>query len=137
MVVDGYRLTNTGLFQTQEQNSTTEHVRLAVSHDGRSMGTLDAGTAAVHRHRSTQQVANEVDIHTSLLTLTDLYTILQGIDQNGSGGVEVKVLVNPMIGMIWLAGGVFLLGAVITLWPDPREARMLARRYATALAREA
>jgi hypothetical protein len=42
-----------------------------------------------------------------------------------------------MIGLVWLAGGVFLLGAAIALWPDPREARMLARRYAAALAREA
>jgi cytochrome c-type biogenesis protein CcmF len=134
MVVDGYRLTNTGLFQTREQNSVTSHVRLAVSHDGKSMGTLDPG---LRLFTDTQQVSNEVDIHTSLLTLTDLYTILQGIDTNGSGGVSVKVLVNPMIGMIWLAGGVFLLGALIALWPDPREVRMLARRYAGALAREA
>jgi cytochrome c-type biogenesis protein CcmF len=136
MVVDGYRLTNVGLFQTREQNSVTSHVRLAVSHDGRSMGTLDPGLR-LFTDTGDQQVANEVDIHTSLLTLTDLYTILQGIDTNGSGGVQVKVLVNPAIGMIWLAGGVFLLGALITLWPDPREVRMLARRYAGALAREA
>ena len=136
MVVDGYRLTNTGLFQTREQNSVTSHVRLAVSHDGRSMGTLDPGLR-LFTDTGAQQVANEVDIHTNLLTLTDLYTILQGIDTNGSGGVQVKVLVNPVIGMIWLAGGVFLLGALITLWPDPREVRMLARRYAGALAREA
>jgi cytochrome c-type biogenesis protein CcmF len=136
MVVDGYRLTNTGLFQTREQNSVTSHVRLAVSRDGRSMGTLDPGLR-LFTDTGAQQVANEVDIHTSLLTLTDLYTILQGIDTNGSGGVQVKVLVNPVIGMIWLAGGVFLLGALITLWPDPREVRMLARRYAGALAREA
>ena len=42
-----------------------------------------------------------------------------------------------MVGLIWLAGLVFLLGALITIWPDPREARQLARRYAAALAREA
>jgi cytochrome c-type biogenesis protein CcmF len=136
MVVDGYRLTNAGLFQTREQNSVTSHVRLAVSHHGKSMGTLHPGLR-LFTDTGDQRVSNEVDIHTSLLTLTDLYTILQGIDTNGSGGVQVKVLVNPMIGMIWLAGGVFLLGALITLWPDPREVRMLARRYAGALAREA
>ena len=32
---------------------------------------------------------------------------------------------------------VFLIGAAITIWPDPREARQLARRYDAALAREA
>ena len=49
----------------------------------------------------------------------------------------IKALVNPMVSLIWLAGLVFLLGAAITIWPDPREARQLARRYATALAKEA
>ena len=39
--------------------------------------------------------------------------------------------------IIWLAGIVFLLGAAVTIWPDPREARLLARRYASALADEA
>jgi hypothetical protein len=30
-----------------------------------------------------------------------------------------------------------VLGAAVAMWPDPREARQLARRYASALAREA
>ena len=66
---------------------------------------------------------------------TDLYSILQGVDRDSSGGVSVKVLVNPAVGLVWLAGVVFLLGALITLWPDPREARQLARRYGELLAR--
>ena len=82
-----------------------------------------------------QQVGNEVDIRTSYATGTDLYSILQGVDSNGSGGVSVKVLVNPAVGLVWLAGVVFALGALITIWPDPREARQLARRYGELLAR--
>jgi hypothetical protein len=42
-----------------------------------------------------------------------------------------------MVSLIWLAGIVFLIGALVTIWPDPREARQLARRYDTALAKEA
>jgi len=57
------------------------------------------------------------------------------VDNNGSGGVSVKVLVNPAVGLVWLAGIVFALGALITIWPDPREARQLARRYGELLAR--
>ena len=34
--------------------------------------------------------------------------------------------------LIWLAGLVFLLGSLITLWPDAREERRLATRYARA-----
>ena len=81
-----------------------------------------------------QTTSNEVDIHTSLTSGTDLYSILQGQDH---GKIIIKALVNPMVSLIWLAGLVFVLGAAVAMWPDPREARQLARRYASALAREA
>jgi hypothetical protein len=41
------------------------------------------------------------------------------------------VLVKPLVNLIWLAGGVFLLGSLIALWPDAREERRLAARYST------
>jgi hypothetical protein len=39
--------------------------------------------------------------------------------------------------LIWLAGLVFVAGALVTMWPDAREQRRLARRFADegALAR--
>jgi cytochrome c biogenesis factor len=54
---------------------------------------------------------------------------------NDRNAASVKVLVNPAVGLVWLAGIVFALGALITIWPDPREARQLARRYGELLAR--
>jgi cytochrome c biogenesis factor len=41
------------------------------------------------------------------------------------------VLVKPLVNLIWLAGFVFLLGSVITLWPDAREQRRLAGQTET------
>jgi len=107
-----------------------EYVRLQVYKGGKPDGILEPGL----RQYDTGQVGNEVDIRSSLLTGTDLYSILQAPDRNGSG-VSVKVLVNPAVGLVWLAGVVFALGALITIWPDPREARQLARRYGELLAR--
>jgi cytochrome c biogenesis factor len=49
---------------------------------------------------------------------------------NDDGSVVLEVIVNPLVNLIWLAGFVFLLGAVITMWPDAREQRRLARRFA-------
>ena len=46
------------------------------------------------------------------------------------GSVDVKVIVNPLVDLIWLAGVVFLLGSLVALWPDAREQRRLARRGA-------
>jgi cytochrome c-type biogenesis protein CcmF len=130
MRIDGYTLTNTGLFQRKGPNYTLDYVRLQVSKGGKAQGILEPGL----REYTTGQVGNEVDIRSSLLTGTDLYSILQAPGQNGNG-VSVKVLVNPAVGLVWLAGVVFALGALITIWPDPREARQLARRYGELLAR--
>jgi cytochrome c-type biogenesis protein CcmF len=131
LVVGGYTLRNTGVFQRKGPNYTFEFVRLAVTRGGSSHGVLEPG----QRVYDTGQIGNEVDIRSSLPSGTDLYSILQGVDRDGAGGVTVKVLVNPAVGLVWLAGAVFLLGALITLWPDPREARQLARRYGELLAR--
>lgn len=46
------------------------------------------------------------------------------------GTIEVKALVKPLVNLIWLAGLVFLAGSLIALWPDAREQRRLAARYA-------
>jgi len=131
VAVDGYTLRNEGTFQQKGPNYTLDFVRLAVAHNGRPNGVLEPG----QRQYDTGQVGNEVDIRSSMTTGTDLYSILQGVDANGSGGVSVKVLVNPAVGLVWLAGVIFALGALITIWPDPREARQLARRYGELLAR--
>ena len=46
--------------------------------------------------------------------------------------VYVKVLVKPLVNLIWIAGIVFLFGSRSTLWPDAREQRRLVTRLAPA-----
>ena len=75
-----------------------------------------------------QQTSNEVAIRTDWLRAEDLFVI--GDQFNADGSVVVKVLVNPLVNLIWLAGIVFLLGSVVTMWPDAREQRRLAGRLA-------
>ena len=53
-------------------------------------------------------------------------------DQNNAdGSIYLKALKKPLINLIWLAGFVFVGGALIALWPDAREERRLASRYGT------
>ena len=54
---------------------------------------------------------------------------------NADGSVYFRVFVKPLVNLIWLAGFIFVLGALITLWPDAREQRRLAVRYGDARAR--
>ena len=74
-----------------------------------------------------QQVSNEVAIRSDWLTGEDLFLITEQV--NGNGTIDFKAIINPLVNMIWLAGLVFVLGSVITLWPDAREEQRLAIRY--------
>jgi cytochrome c-type biogenesis protein CcmF len=77
-----------------------------------------------------RQVSNEMAIHTDWLRAEDVDLIADQINRDGS--IYLKVLVKPLVNLIWLAGLVFLAGAVIALWPDAREERRLAERYGRA-----
>jgi cytochrome c biogenesis factor len=73
-----------------------------------------------------EQVSNEVGIRSDRLTGEDLFVIAEQINPDGS--VQFRVFVKPLVNLIWLAGLVFLIGSLITLWPDRREQRRLVAR---------
>jgi cytochrome c-type biogenesis protein CcmF len=132
MQVGGYTLTYLGSEQQRAANAQEIRARLAVSRGGDELGTVLAGK---NRYFAEQQTSNEVAIRSDWLRAEDLFVIADQFNPDGS--VFVKVLVNPLVNLIWFAGLVFVAGALITLWPDAREQRRLARRFAEegALAR--
>ena len=69
-------------------------------------------------------------IRSDWLRAEDLFVIVGKFNNDGS--VFLKVLINPLVNLIWLAGLVFVGGSLITMWPDAREQRRLARRFAYA-----
>ncbi len=127
MQAGDYRLELLGTSQTRAANAQEIRARLAVSRDGESVGTLAPGK---NRYFAEQQTSNEVAIRSDLLRAEDLFVIADQFNPDGS--VYVKVLVNPLVNLIWLAGLVFLLGSLIAMWPDAREQRRLAGRFAEA-----
>jgi len=130
--VGGYTLTYLGSEQRRAANSQELRARLAVSRGGEDLGTVLAGK---NRYFAEQQTSNEVAIRSDWLRAEDLFVIADQFNPDGS--VFVKVIVNPLVNLIWLAGLLFVAGSLITLWPDAREQRRLARRFAEegALAR--
>ena len=125
MSIRGYDLRYLGAETRRASNRTEIRARLAVSRDGKILGTYLAGK---NSYPVEQQVSNEVGIRTDWLRAEDLFLI--GEQFNGDGSVVLKALVNPLVDLIWLAGLVFLLGSLITMWPDEQEQRRLARRGA-------
>ena len=124
--VGGYRLTYRSLSRSSNANATEVRALLDIRRGSQVVGTVKAGKNAYTAPAG--QVSNEVGIRTNYLTGEDLFVIAEQIDNNGT--VYFRVFVKPLVNLIWLAGLVFLLGSLITLWPDAREERRLAVRYA-------
>jgi cytochrome c-type biogenesis protein CcmF len=123
MRVGDYTLVYRSLDETAGANATEIRATLGVTRGDRDLGTLKAGKNA---YTIEQQVSNEVGIRSDKLTGEDLFVIAEQIDPDGS--VYFRVFVKPLVNLIWLAGVVFLLGSLITLWPDRREQRRLVAR---------
>ena len=124
LAVGDYRLTYRGLEEREAANATEVRAVVGVERDGEALGTVEAGKNAYTAER---QVSNEVGIRSDLLTGEDLFVIAEQV--NADGTVYIRAFVKPLVNLIWLAGLVFVLGALITLWPDAREQRRLALRY--------
>jgi cytochrome c-type biogenesis protein CcmF len=127
MTIRGYSLTYRSIVHPPNANATETRAVLDVS--GRWNGRLSSGTNA---YRNPPETSNEVGIHTSWLRAEDLYVITDDI--RPSGVVYFKVLVKPLVNLIWIAGVVFLLGSAVAMWPDAREQRRLVLRLAPARA---
>ncbi|HEV8249776.1 MAG TPA: cytochrome c-type biogenesis CcmF C-terminal domain-containing protein [Gaiellaceae bacterium] len=125
MTAGDYTLAYRTLERRQAANAEEERAVLAVSRGGRDLGTVRAGK---NLYPVEQQASNEVAIRSDPLTGEDLFVIADEIDADGT--VYFKVFVKPLVNLVWLAGLVFIVGAVVAMWPDSREARRLATRTA-------
>ena len=123
MGIGDYTLEYRSLQERTGANATEIRATLGVRRGDRDLGTLQAGKNA---YTIEQQVSNEVGIRSDRLTGEDLFVIAEQIDPDGS--VYFRVFVKPLVNLIWLAGLVFLVGSLITLWPDRREQRRLVAR---------
>jgi cytochrome c-type biogenesis protein CcmF len=110
-----------------------EHGRSGVANETRAVLTLSGPVHGTIRSGVndyfTGDSSREVGIHTDWLRAEDTYVIF---DQQDGSYVYFKVLVKPLVNLIWLAGFIFLAGSLVALWPDAREQRRLAARLALA-----
>ncbi|HEV7133818.1 MAG TPA: heme lyase CcmF/NrfE family subunit [Gaiellaceae bacterium] len=127
MEIAGYTLTYEQLQQRQEANAIATRAVVDVSRGGSHVTTLHPGK---NSYPVEQQVSNEVSIYHDPRNLGDLFTIADQIDPK-SQTLFLKVLVKPLVNVLWAAGFVFVFGSLVALWPDAVEQRRLAARYAS------
>jgi cytochrome c-type biogenesis protein CcmF len=128
MTMAGYTLT----YQKQDPilndpNRTGGYAVLAVR--GHWHGTLRSGDVT---YTGFDETDRDVGIKTDWLRAEDLYVIADF--EPHSQAVFFKVLVKPLVNLIWLAGILFVFGSLVALWPDAREQRRLVTRLAPARA---
>jgi cytochrome c-type biogenesis protein CcmF len=123
VTVAGNTFTFRGIEKSTSANATETRAVMDIS--GRTNGTLRTGI----NNYSNGDTSREVGIHTNWLRAEDLYVIF---DQQDGNTVFFKVLVKPLVNLIWVAGFVFLFGSLVALWPDAREQRRLVARLALA-----
>jgi cytochrome c-type biogenesis protein CcmF len=120
----GYTLTLRGVERRSVPNAIETRAVLDVK--GPWSGTLSSGD---NQYLHPPEPSREIGLKTNWATAEDLYVIADSANPK-TQVVFVKVLVKPLVNLIWIAGIVFLLGSAIALWPDAREQRRLATRLA-------
>jgi cytochrome c-type biogenesis protein CcmF len=128
MHIAGYTLTYRRIVHPFNPNAFETRAVIDVS--GRYRGTVLSGD---NQYRNPPEPSREVGIKTDWLRGEDLYVIADDVNTK-TGVIFVKVLVKPLVNLIWVAGIVFLLGSAVALWPDAREQRRLVTRLANARA---
>jgi cytochrome c-type biogenesis protein CcmF len=131
MEVAGYTLTYERLEQRQEANALAIRAVVDVSRGGSHVTTLHPGK---NSYPVEGDVSNEVGIYHDPRNIGDLFTIADQIPTGKSHVLFLKVLVKPLVNLIWAAGFLFVFGALIAMWPDAVEQRRLAERYAPGAA---
>ncbi len=127
IVAAGYTLTYTGLRGVKGPDYNGYRALVAVSGHGEHF-QLQPGV----NHYFIEGFTNEASIYHDPRSLGDVFTKAALV--KGTTNIDLQVLVKPLINLIWVAGFVFVAGALIAMWPDAVEQRRLAARYAAGAA---
>ena len=114
MTIQEYTLTYDGWSQEETASKTIITATLSV-HKGEEFVTEIKPQK--YFHHNYQQPVTEVAIRTNWATGEDLYVSMDSWTNDGSV-FFFTAKVNPLVNWIWIGGGVFLLGGLITFWPD-------------------
>ncbi len=99
---------------------------VSVARNGKPVGSL---TSEKRQYVTSEQLMTEVGIRPT--PLEDLYIILSAVDDLDAAvsndpkaqGVDLQVLVKPLVNWIWYGGLILAVGSLIGLWPSTERRR--------------
>jgi cytochrome c-type biogenesis protein CcmF len=114
VAVAGYELTFTELrLAAAPDVSLIEAIITVVRPDG-TVVTIAPGRQ-VHRGWESQPISR-IGIDTAPPALDDLYLLLTAWDEDGASAT-LRVIVNPLVGYLWIGAVVFFAGVLVLTWP--------------------
>ena len=131
--IEDYELVYLGSIETPKSNRTEFTATVQVFRDGELLETLRTTRAF---YPSFNMAATRAAIRST--PVEDLFVVPS--ENRPDGSVGFRILVNPLIWWMWVAGPVMLVGTVVALWPQrvlvpvpaPSSSRLTARSRQTA-----
>ncbi|MEE9199266.1 MAG: cytochrome c-type biogenesis CcmF C-terminal domain-containing protein [Dehalococcoidia bacterium] len=126
VTVGGYDIEYIESSSVQFADRTESVAKVTVERDGRVLGTYEPRQAFYPRFSiaPAQAAIRSTPIE-------DLYIIPNDFFDDGTVGF--RILVNPLVMWMWIAGPVLVLGTVIALWPQGRRAVLTSQARAPTL----
>ncbi len=124
--VNGYTLTYVGMSgSTGPQSSTRSIATFAVTHDGKSLGTLAP-------HTDVYPVSGAA-VRAVILgrPFEDLFVVADEPFDSTSKNFALRMIVFPLIRWVWIGSILLCVGAAVSLWPKGRRQEQEAREAAT------
>jgi cytochrome c-type biogenesis protein CcmF len=114
--LEQYTITFEGAETLQEPHRESMVARFTVASGGREIARL---SPAMNQYFSQRQPIGTPDVLTRFSE--DVYLSIGSIDVTRQV-VGLRVMINPMVGWIWIATGIMALGGLLAVWPArPRE----------------
>ena len=124
--IANYELKYIGTTQEPKGDRTEFVSTVEVYRDGRYLETMSPKRSF---YPSFNMAATRADIRST--PVEDFYVVPS--ENLPDGSVGFRILVNPLMWWMWVAGPVLILGTVIALWPKPvRQTAVQPRVPATA-----
>ena len=125
VAVRDYEVRYLGTTEEFKGNRTEYLSRFEVHKNGEFAYLMEPGR---HFYPSFNMASTRAAIHST--PVEDLYLVTS--ENMADGSVGVRILVNPLIWWMWVAGPVMVAGTLIALWPQPARIPVRAPSLLTA-----
>ncbi|MCL6637242.1 MAG: heme lyase CcmF/NrfE family subunit [Alicyclobacillus sp.] len=108
-----YSVSFAGMGVRNDSQGRELYANLVVARQGRNLGVLQPGAEF---YQNGQQPTTQVALYSR--PLQDLYAVLLGTAPNQGDAAVFDLHVNPLVQWIWWGGYLFILGTLVSLWPE-------------------